>query len=231
MKIKIITVLERLEDKNGTNKQTGKAYTIRRARVLAAVEGVNKEITISSFNPLEIGDGTELEITTREYNGQTQYEVARAPYAGKPGGGGGYGKTPWTIAELDALMAHATAECKKSVLEFGVDLNTPHGVELLQKLISTYIIAAADHGAKVGGPTPGNGSAPTSTAAPIGDAGAKVRELMGKHDFTGNDAKKKFIDGELGKTVTAERAEDLIRMINNWKLPALAPITEDIPFW
>lgn len=219
MKIKVITVLERLPDKSGTNKTTGRPYTIRSARVLATVDGASHEIKVSSFHPLEIGDGAEIEVNRREYTTRdgtklVEYEVARQAYSGGKGSFGGGNKKPsYTLEELDALFAHASEQAKKYV----PDVTTPQGAELYQKLVSTYIIAATDTGAKVGGNT-------VAPASGNGSSKAAAQTLFDATDWKGQEPKKAHIE-KLIKGETKD-VEEAIRLMNTWNLPQTVAVAE-----
>src|SRR4030042_1698696 len=118
-KIKVEKILKKLPEKSGTGKKG--EYTIY--KVLASVSGQEEAVTISSFSPIEIQPGSEIEVFEKEFKGEIEFEITkRSANADKRqgagggnwgGGGRGYGKPSCTIPELDAIFAHAIAEMKK----------------------------------------------------------------------------------------------------------------------
>jgi hypothetical protein len=142
MKIKVTNILSVGTPYNGTNKKTGKPYTISSWFINGEVDGVTEEnLTLKSFKQVSPEVGKEYEVKEEDYNGKISYTIQEIKQQ-QTGSfqKSGYSKPVYSLEEYDALFDHAIfkVQSKLSIID---STNVA--------LVSTYIISAVNSSVKV----------------------------------------------------------------------------------
>lgn len=175
MQLTVTKILEQCEDYHGTSKVSGKPYVIRAWYVNATVNGhpASRLQVKTMERNFALAEGWSGTVEKQEYNGNISYFIDRdnakggavATRTGASGVGGvtTAARTPYTLADLEAVMRHAYAFASNML---GKEATS----EDISRTVATYTIQACNMGLKVVVvPKPATSAAKTTFVQPDDD--------------------------------------------------------------
>ncbi|OHD19679.1 MAG: hypothetical protein A2086_01715 [Spirochaetes bacterium GWD1_27_9] len=145
MKLKVLSVLTTKPIYQPANKN----YKIYSWAVSGELDGKQENyIELKSFKDIKVEAGIELSVEKEDFNGKVSYKIlqTKASQTSNPTPKYATVKTSYTEDEYDALFRKAWNIFKPKVASIG---NEYQKLDILNRMISTYIISAVAIGIKV----------------------------------------------------------------------------------